>query len=183
MADYTTPARFLETILSGPMDGRRKLYRRLGMAARDPIDELLSSAIEFERSETASLDRFLAWFGRGDVEVQRDPSAPAQAVRVMTVHGAKGLEAPFVILADATADPARIGGVARSISMPLSAAGSVPVIRPRKNERMSPFVEVMAQKEAADLEEHWRLLYVALTRASERLVIAGDRAKHCAGRE
>jgi ATP-dependent helicase/nuclease subunit A len=173
MADYNTPARFLETILSGPMSGRRKLYHRLGMAARDPIDELLSSAIEFERSETPSLDRFLAWFGRGDVEVQRDPSAPAQAVRVMTVHGAKGLEAPFVILADGTADPARIGGVARSISMPLSAAGPVPVIRPRKNERMSPFVEVMAQKEAADLEEHWRLLYVALTRASERLVIAG----------
>ena len=59
------------------------------------------------------------------------------------------------------------------MSMPLSAAGPVPVIRPRKNERMSPFVEVMADKEAADLEEHWRLLYVALTRASERLVIAG----------
>ena len=64
MADYTTPARFLETILSGPMGGRRKFYHRLGMAARDPIDELLSSAIEFERSETPSLDRFLAWFGR-----------------------------------------------------------------------------------------------------------------------
>ncbi|MEO8547905.1 MAG: UvrD-helicase domain-containing protein, partial [Sphingomicrobium sp.] len=108
MADFTTPARFLETILSGPLDGRRKLYRRLGLAARDPIDELLSSTMEFEREETPSLDRFLAWFGRGDVEVQRDPSAPAQAVRVMTVHGAKGLEAPFVIIADATADPNKI---------------------------------------------------------------------------
>ena len=69
----TTPARFLETILSGPIDGRRKLYRRLGLAARDPIDELLSSALEFERNETPSLDRFLAWFARGDVEIQRDP--------------------------------------------------------------------------------------------------------------
>ena len=66
MADFTTPSRFLETILSGPMEGRRKLYSRLGMAARDPIDELMNSALEFERNETASLDRFLAWFSRGD---------------------------------------------------------------------------------------------------------------------
>ncbi|MEO5613017.1 MAG: UvrD-helicase domain-containing protein, partial [Sphingomicrobium sp.] len=173
IADFTTPARFIETILSGPMDGRRKLYRRLGLAARDPIDELLSSAMEFEQNDTPSLDRFLAWFGRGDVEVQRDPSAPAQAVRVMTVHGAKGLEAPFVIIADATADPARIGGVARSMSMPVGGVGKVPVIRPRKAERMSPFTEIMATKEAAELEEHMRLLYVGMTRAIERLVIAG----------
>ena len=173
MADFTTPARFLETILSGPLDGRRKLYRRLGLASRDPIDELLSSAMEFERNETPSLDRFLAWFGRGDVEVQRDPSAPAQAVRVMTVHGAKGLEAPVVILADATADPAKIGGVARTLGFPVPDAGKAPVIRPRKAERVSPFDQLLADEQARDLEEHWRLLYVGLTRAIERLVIAG----------
>ena len=107
MADFTTPARFLETILSGPLDGRRKLLRRLGMAARDPIEELLSSRARVRAHEIASLDRFLAWFARGDVEIKRDPSAPSNAVRVMTVHGAKGLEAPVVILADATSDPAQ----------------------------------------------------------------------------
>ena len=79
------------------------------MAARDPIDELMNSALEFERNETASLDRFLSWFSRGTVDVQRDPGRPGNEVRVMTVHGAKGLEAPVVILADATADPARLG--------------------------------------------------------------------------
>ena len=172
MADFTTPARFLETILSGPLDGRRKLYRRLGLAARDPIDELLSSAMEFERNDTPSLDRFLAWFGRGDVEVQRDPSAPAQAVRVMTVHGAKGLEAPFVILADATADPAKIGGVARTMRLPI-AGTKAPVIRPRKAERVFPFDQLLADDQARDLQEHMRLLYVGMTRAIERLVIAG----------
>src|SRR5690606_10004360 len=88
MADYTTPHRFLETILSGPIGGRRKLYGRLGRAARDPVEELLSSALEFERSQTASLDRFLAWFTAGDVEIKRDSSSPANAVRLMTVHGA-----------------------------------------------------------------------------------------------
>lgn len=173
MADFTTPHRFLETLLSGPMDGRRKLYGRLGMAARDPIDELLASALDFEHQEIASLDRFLAWFSRGEVEIKRDPSAPANAVRVMTVHGAKGLEAPVVILADATADPAKLGGISRTLDFPVSAAGEVPLIRPRKAERVSPFAELIAEEEARDLEEHWRLLYVGLTRAEERLVIAG----------
>ena len=173
MADYTTPHRFLETILSGPIDGRRKLYGRLGLAARDPVEELLSSALDFERTETASLDRFLAWFTSGEVEIKRDPSAPANAVRVMTVHGAKGLEAPVVLLADATSDPSRLGGPARTLDFPLPGVGKAPLLRPRKAERMPPFEALIAAEEAADLEEHWRLLYVALTRASERLVIAG----------
>jgi ATP-dependent helicase/nuclease subunit A len=176
MADFTTPHRYLETILSGPMDGRRKLYGRLGMAARDPIDELLASALEFEHQEIASLDRFIAWFSRGEVEIKRDPSAPMNAVRVMTVHGAKGLEAPIVILADATADPARLGGVSRTIDLPIAGL-DVPLIRPRKAERMSPFAEIIEYQEVRDLEEHWRLLYVGLTRAEERLVIAGIQPK------
>jgi ATP-dependent helicase/nuclease subunit A len=177
MADFTTPHRFLETILSGPMDGRRKLYSRLGMAARDPIDELLASAIEFEHQQIASLDRFIAWFSRGEVEIKRDPSAPTNAVRVMTVHGAKGLEAPVVILADATADPSRLGGVQRTLDFPVPEVGKVPLIRPRKAERVSPFAELIAEEEARDLQEHWRLLYVALTRAEERLVITGLQPK------
>ncbi len=173
MADYTTPARFLETILSGPMDGRRRLLERLGGAARDPIDELVASAHEFERAETPSLDRFLAWFATGDVEIKRDPSAPANAVRVMTVHGAKGLEAPVVILADATADPNNLGEKNGPVAMPLAPSGSVPVIRPRKQELASPFTEVVAGAKQRDLEEHWRLLYVGLTRAAEHLVVSG----------
>ncbi len=172
MADYTTPSRFLETILSGPANGRRKLYGRLGLAARDPIDELMTAALEFERAEVPSLERFNAWFARGDVEIQRDPSERANAVRVMTVHGAKGLEAPYVILADATADPARLG----QRNPPLNFYGfgdPVPVIRPRKAELMPPFDRNVALQQERDLEEHWRLLYVGMTRASERLVVAG----------
>ena len=170
IADYVTPARFLETILSGPLDGRRALLSRLGEAARDPIDELLASALEFERTEIASLDRFLAWFEHGDVEVKRDAAAPVNAVRVMTVHGAKGLEAPVVILADATADPAKMG--ARNFDLSLRGK-SFPVVRPRAAEMVEPFATIAAEAKARDLEEHWRLLYVALTRAADRLIIAG----------
>jgi ATP-dependent helicase/nuclease subunit A len=173
IADFTTPAVFLETILSGPMQGRRRLYSRLGMAARDPIDELVNSAIEFERTETASLDRFLAWFSRGTVDVQRDPGRPGNEVRVMTVHGAKGLEAPVVILADATADPARLGRTPITLEMDLEGRGVAPLLRPKKEERCPPFEDVILAEEKRDLEEHWRLLYVALTRAADRLIVAG----------
>ena len=172
MADYTTPSAFLETILSGPIAGRRKLYGRLGLAGRDPIDELMTAALEFERSEVPSLERFHAWFARGDVEIQRDPSERSNAVRVMTVHGAKGLEAPYVLLADATADPANLGRRNPPLDLPVEGE-AVPVIRPRKAELMPPFDALVADEQAKDLQEHWRLLYVAMTRASERLVVAG----------
>ncbi|MBA3666208.1 MAG: double-strand break repair helicase AddA [Sphingomonas sp.] len=176
-ADYTTPARFLESILSGPLDGRSKLIRRLGEAARDPIDELVASALLFEAEEVASLDRFLAWFGQGDVEVKRDPSAPLNAVRVMTVHGAKGLEAPLVLLADATHDPAKVGGTLLTMEFDLTDVGKLPLIRPRKDECAPIFRVLIDAAKAADLEEHWRLAYVGLTRAAERLVIAGVKPK------
>jgi ATP-dependent helicase/nuclease subunit A len=177
IADFTTPSRFLETILSGPMQGRRKLYGRLGLVARDVIDELMNSAIEFERNEIASLDRFLAWFSRGTVDVQRDPAQPANEIRVMTVHGAKGLEAPVVILADATADPARLGRTPLTVDVEVENWGKVPLLRPRKEERGPPFDHLILAQEKRDLEEHWRLLYVALTRAADRLIVAGVEPK------
>ena len=173
IADFTTPSRFLETILTGSMQGRRKLYSRLGMAARDAIDELMNSALEFERNETASLDRFLSWFSRGTVDVQRDPGQPANEVRVMTVHGAKGLEAPVVILADATADPARMGRTPLTVDIEVEGAGVVPLLRPKKEERGPPFDQIILAEERRDLEEHMRLLYVALTRAADRLIVSG----------
>ena len=173
IADYEPPSRFFEMILSGPLQGRRKLYSRLGMASRDAIDELMNSALEFERNETASLDGFLAWFSRGTVDVQRDPGQPGNEVRVMTVHGAKGLEAPVVIIADATADPARLGRTPISVDVELDSLGTAPLLRPKKDERCSPFEETIADEEKRDLEEHMRLLYVALTRAADRLIVSG----------
>ena len=177
MADFVTPARFLETILSGPLDGRRKLLKRLGEAARDPIEELVSIALAFGQEEIASLDRFLGWFGQGVVEVKRDPAAPSDAVRVMTVHGAKGLEAPLVVLADATHDPDKVGGTLPVIDLPISGVGDVPIIRPRKDE-CAPIFQILADAaNGADRQEHWRLAYVGLTRAAEHLVVAGVRPK------
>jgi ATP-dependent helicase/nuclease subunit A len=171
-ADFLTPHRFLEDMLSGALDGRRKLIRRLGAEARDPIEELLNAALDFETTTTPSLQRFLDWFDRGDVDIVRDAAAPLDAVRVMTAHGAKGLQAPVVILADATVDPTQ---APRSILRwsPEAGAPPIPVIRPRASERGGPLDQVADSAARRELEEHWRLFYVAATRAEEQLVIAG----------
>ena len=171
-ADLTTPYAFLEHILSGPLDGRRKLMRRLGQEARDPIDELANAALAFEGEATATLQRFLDWFDRDEVEIARDPAAPLDAVRVMTVHGAKGLQAPWVILADATADPDT--SRASSIRWPIEeGTPPLPVLMPRKNELAGTLQEALTKAEQRERQEHWRLLYVAVTRAEERLYIGG----------
>ena len=173
MADYATPHLFFETILSGPLDGRRKLLLRLGAEARDPIEELLASALEFEASSTASLQLFLDWFARGDVEIVRDPSAPLDAVRVMTVHGSKGLQAPVVILADSCVDPSRSRGGSVKLALE-EGLPAVPIFRPRADELAEPLKSQLEAQDRLDREEHWRLLYVAMTRAEERLYVGGS---------
>jgi ATP-dependent helicase/nuclease subunit A len=174
MADFATPHLFFETILSGPLQGRRRLLERLGAEAADPIDELVSGALEFETGGSPSLEAFLDWFARGDVEIVRDPSAPLDAVRVMTVHGSKGLQSPVLILADACADPDRKGGNRSLARFTLPGGGpTVPVIRPRKDELAEPLKSQLEERDRLDREEHWRLLYVALTRAEERLYVGG----------
>lgn len=172
-ADFVTPYQLLESILSGVLQGRRKLLARLGEEARDPIEELLNAALLFETENPPSLQHFLDWFDRGDAEIKRDPAAPLDAVRVMTVHGAKGLQAPLVILADATFDP----DLARSKSIDFSideARPDIPLPYPRKIEQVDALGDAVERQKRADREEHWRLLYVALTRAEEHLVVGGS---------
>jgi len=172
MADLTTPFRFLEAILSGPLDGRRRLLARLGQEARDPIEELLNAALQFEDDSTPSLQRFIDWFDRGDVEITRDPSAPLGAVRVMTAHGSKGLQAPVVVLADATGDPA--AAPVRGLDWSIDETMTVPIFRPRKAELAGGgLADDLDRARRRDMEEHWRLLYVAATRAEERLIVGG----------
>ncbi|MFT8796260.1 double-strand break repair helicase AddA [Zymomonas mobilis] len=183
-ADFITPYRFLEMLLSGKGEGRRKLLERLGEEARDPINELLNAALLLESETTPSFQRFLDWFDSGDVEIKRDPSVRQNTVRIMTVHGAKGLQAPVVILADATRDPHQSNGFRKEIiTWPLDEANA-PIPMPSNDDIAylpSDFGDIINEKKAKDLQEHWRLLYVAATRAEEYLVITGhlgSRAKN-----
>ena len=174
-ADNITPYAFFENILSGALQGRKKLLARLGEEARDSIDELLNAALQFEREGVASLQQFLDWFDRGEGEIVRDSGAAGNAVRVMTVHGAKGLQAPLVILADACADPDR--ALERNFKWTIDGVvENLPLFRPRGAER-ALVTSLQASMDEADdkaRKEHWRLLYVAMTRAEERLVMAGS---------
>lgn len=172
MADFTTPFRFLDRILSGPIDGRRRLYARLGREARDPIDELLAQALAFEQREVPSLLGFLTRIDASTADIKRQTEARSDVVRVMTVHGSKGLQAPIVILADATDDPA-----SKRLSFDLSLGGwdKLPAFALGKEERHGKVADAHDAKARAELQEHWRLLYVAMTRAEELLVITGTR--------
>jgi ATP-dependent helicase/nuclease subunit A len=178
--DIATPCQFLEELLTGPLGGRRKLLLRLGEEALDPVEELLNAALTFETATAPSLQRFLDWFDRGDVDIVRDPSAPLDAVRVMTAHGAKGLQAPLVILADACVDPTQSPRATLRWA-PGPDLDPVPVLRPRASERGGPLDAVVEASDRRELEEHWRLFYVAATRAEERLVIAGALGPRAAG--
>jgi ATP-dependent helicase/nuclease subunit A len=104
-SDFSNVYQFLENILSGEMAGRSKLTGRLGNEVLVPIEELLNKALEFEQSDGGTLQSFLAWFEAGETQIKREGETGSDAVRVMTVHGAKGLQAPVVILADIASDP------------------------------------------------------------------------------
>ena len=77
------------------------LLERLGLEAADPVEEFLALALSYEREHVPSLQGFLRWLVAGDTEVKRDFGARQRdEVRILTVHGAKGLEAPVVFLPD-----------------------------------------------------------------------------------
>ncbi len=173
-ADYETPDALLRWMLVGPWNGRRKLVGRLGREAGDPIDELLNAAAAYSASHTPGLHGFIQWFDAGEGELKRDPGAGDDLVRVMTVHGSKGLQAPIVILADATGNPDT------SLTRGLSLADGerlVPVPDMGKEMKIGPVAEAEIRAAQEEREEHWRLLYVALTRAEEALFIGGALGK------
>ena len=165
-ADYLRPFDLLTRALIRH-DGRRKLLDRLGPEAEDGIDELLGQALTYEASEVPSLTGFLVWMQTDEVEVKRQLDGEGHRIRVMTVHGAKGLEAEVVILPD-TADRKqndreevyRLNG--RQAVWKVPAAESPAVIAAERTAR--------AERDRA---ERLRLLYVAMTRARCWLVVAG----------
>ncbi len=176
-ADLLTPYAFLENILSGPTAGRRKFQARLGAETLVPIEELLNLALQYGQEGGTSLQGFLNWFDQGEGEIKREGLSQSSDVRVMTVHGAKGLEAPVVILADITSDPEQSGKRNNVVDIPMDGDQYLPLLPVKKDERSGGVDKVVADKEKADLQEHNRLLYVAMTRASEHLVLAGALGK------
>jgi len=172
MADFTTVYHFLEQILSGPIGARRKFTARLGSEVLVPIEEMLNSALQFEQQHSGGLQKFLAWFDRGDTEIKREGDSSSKEVRIMTVHGAKGLQAPVVILADVTSDPTKKPD--HSVELLMAEGQRIPLLPIRKAEQSGQLLETVERQKTRELQEHKRLLYVAITRAEERLIMAGS---------
>ena len=130
--DYVSPhALFAEAL--GPLGGRARLFARLGPEAAEPVDELLNAALAYARLHPPSLQGFLHWLRRSGAEVKREAEAAGNQVRVMTVHGAKGLQAPLVILPDTTAIPPDEGPILWADDPQTRVA--VPLFSPRKEFR------------------------------------------------
>ncbi len=181
-ADYSSPYQFLEEILSGDFKGRKKLYARLGFEAEIAINELLNTALEYSRDQGQSLQGFLDWTVRGDVEIKRENNGEFDEVRVMTVHGAKGLQAPIVILADICVDPSNSSDNSFNLKMRGNADRNepnfeLPIPAISKENRLGKIGAAWELKSQQEIEEHNRLLYVALTRSEEHLILAGSLGK------
>ncbi len=179
-ADFEPPQALLHWLLVGPWQGRRKLIARLGREANDPIDELLNAANAYAASDTPSLQAFLRWFDAGEGELKRESGKSGGLVRVMTVHGSKGLQAPIVILADAADNPESTRGGAIDLIDPASEVSGhddprrIPLPLLRKEEKLGRIAAADELTRKAEREEHWRLLYVAMTRAEEALFVGGS---------
>ncbi len=169
--DFLRPFDLIERILTRH-DGRRKLLGRLGAEAEDGINALLSQALAYERTDIPSLTGFLIWMQTDDLEIKRQMSGVGNMIRVMTVHGSKGLEAPIVILPDT-------GKRQAPRDAEIMVADGTPLWKVPAD--VSPKLISTAREEARNREENerLRLLYVALTRAERWLIVAaaGDVGK------
>lgn len=165
-ADFTPPHDFFAWVLSA-LGGRALLTARLGAEAHDPLDEFLNQALAYERQTTPSLQGFVAWMEGGAVEVKRDLDQTRREVRIMTVHGAKGLEANVVIMPDTMM--ARAAGNSRLVAH----EDGLITVDTGKDTRDAATGAAREQLQALEAEEYRRLLYVGMTRACDRLYVAG----------
>ncbi len=170
--DFLRPYDLIERVLTRH-DGRRKLLGRLGPEAEDGINALLSQALAYERTDIPSLTGFLVWMQTDDLEIKRQMGGVGNMIRVMTVHGSKGLEAPIVILPDT--------GARRAPSDDeVMQAGETPLWRMSKDLSPAAITNARDAAQNKQMNERLRLLYVALTRAEKWLIVAaaGDLDKN-----
>jgi len=169
-ADHVTPHALLTEAL-GELGGRARLLARLGPDAAEPIDELLAAALTHAASNVPSLQGFSHWVRQSAASVKREAGGAGGLVRIMTVHGAKGLEAPVVILPDTTGVPPATGALTWVHDVPSGV--DLPLWRSRKELGCAALDLHRDAARRAIMREHNRLLYVALTRAEDRLVVCG----------
>jgi ATP-dependent helicase/nuclease subunit A len=163
---------FMHILETGAPAGWRRLAARLGAPSREPVEEFLRLALDFEATHPRSLRLFLDAIRRSDAEANRDSADAGDSVRVMTAHKAKGLESNIVFLIDAHSPP-KLDDKKSLIGLSGPTGDGLPVLA-LGDSRAAPALAAAAAR-AKDLawEEYRRLLYVAATRARDRLYICG----------
>jgi ATP-dependent helicase/nuclease subunit A len=162
--DRWTPHELFSHVLNH--GGKRALLEHLGPEAEDPLDEFIALTLTYEQMHPPSLQGFLHWLEEGGTEIKRDLDQGGGAIRIMTVHGAKGLQAPIVFLPDSLQKPRR-----RPALLWLEPS-SLPLWPMKGGISEQSAVAQTAQDLARDAE-YRRLLYVAMTRAEDRLYVCG----------
>ena len=164
-ADFLRPYDLISRLLTRH-GGRAALLARLGAEAEDGIDELMSQALVYEVVETPSLTGFLVWLSGDDVQVKRQlPGGAGGLIRIMTVHGSKGLESPVVIMPETK--KRRPDNRARTVRI-----DDRPIWRGSAEQRPEIVAEAVEEQARKQAEESRRLLYVAMTRAESWLIVA-----------
>jgi ATP-dependent helicase/nuclease subunit A len=186
-ADFLPPYEFFSELLGA--DGqflRKRMLARLGPEAAEAIDEFLDRALTYDRDSAPSLQGFINELRAGDVEIKRDMEQKRDEVRIMTVHGAKGLEAPIVFLPDTTTRARMQGPRLYPFARDGASADDVGhlVWPPTGHSKLAALEDSKTILERAEREEYHRLLYVAMTRARDRLYVCGwegtrKREKQC----
>ena len=169
--DFLRPYDLIERILTRH-GGRGKLLARLGPEAEDGINAMLTQALAYERNDVPSLTGFIEWMQTDDLEIKRQIDSASNQIRVMTVHGSKGLEAPIVILPDT-------GRRDITIKDEIVEMDGKPVWKPSADDLPDAMRQTLDGMKDAQYAERLRLLYVAMTRAEKWLMIAaaGDLSK------
>ena len=182
-ARHETPYAFIAKILQTPcpaddQGGMRAFHKRLGADAHDSLDELLNSALNFEHEHTPSLQSFLHWQHGSASEMKRDTDTSENHIRIMTVHGSKGLQAPIVFLPDTVGVTGFSSNQAGNrLLWPTQTNQSQPIWAPQKDSEPEHY-KLAKEKTLQRLDEEYRrLLYVAMTRAEDRLYITGYKGK------
>lgn len=182
-AGIRRPYEFFGLILQRPCpaDARSGLHGfscRLGQEALDPIDEFMNMALAFEREDRPSLQSFVSAIARSADEIKREQEQAGNQVRIMTVHAAKGLQAPIVILPDTvrhSRTPSAKSGY--RLIWPDKSGLSLPLWSGRKGEDCGAYSAVLERMLDRQDEEYRRLLYVAMTRAEDRLYVCGHKGR------
>ncbi|WP_341810294.1 MULTISPECIES: UvrD-helicase domain-containing protein [unclassified Wolbachia] len=139
--------------------GKKKFAARLGLECFEVLDEFMNLVLQFENP---SLQAFVQWIKENNPEIKNDMQSERNAVRIMTIHKSKGLQAPIVFLVDTNTVP-------RNSESIIFDGTEVPFWCGKNNNAYCD--QVKREKKLEDYNEYLRLLYVALTRAEDELYI------------